>query len=111
MKPQNPSHLQPVATGSYCHNPARLASGSFADTNVRAVDVWEIARRAPTLWARFLREAYHGDLAGIMMSFGVCERTARRWLAGEGGTRGQHHIVAQQEHPEVYRRIVLARAA
>ena len=111
MKTRNASHLTPVGPSQSSHGAGALASGSFADRDVRAIDIWDVARRAPEQWARFMRETYRGDLVLIQITFQVTERTARRWLAGEGGVRGQHHVVAQLEYPEEYRRIVLARAA
>lgn len=111
MKTRNPSHLVPVAPRSLSHGSRNYASGNCADKDVRAVDIWAISRRAPEQWARLMQEVYHGDLMLIQMSFHVTERTGRRWLAGEGGVRGQHHVVAQLKHPEAYRRIVLERAA
>lgn len=90
----------------------RMSPRDCADASVRApLDVWRIAREFPDRWARFLHEAYRGDILSIQISFRVCERTARRWLAGEGGVRAPHHVVAQVEHLDDYRRFILEEAA
>lgn len=86
-------------------------SADISVNHVSAVDVWKVANEFPARWAEFLRVAYHSDLILIQNTFRVCERTARRWLKGNGGVRAPHHVVANHERPEDYRRIVLAEAA
>lgn len=76
-----------------------------------ALDVWEISRRFPERWSQLMRAAYGGDVGLIMLTFHVCERTARKWLAAEGGVRSQHATIAQLEFPAAYHDIILAEAA
>lgn len=113
-----PSHrsFQLIATSRADDGTRRraLSSGEFADKNAgpAAFDVWETARQFPARWSLFLQQVYRSDVARIMHEFQVSERTARRWLSGEGkGVRGVHTAVAQARHPEEYREVVLAEAA
>lgn len=90
----------------------RLLSGSKPDPlGPRAVDVWAVAKQFPARWAIFMHEVYGGDVARIMLDFGVCERTARKWVRGEGGVNSRHSTVAQLEHPEAYAQLVLREVA
>lgn len=93
----------------------RASTDIFADKIVSrstVMDVWELAAQFPDRWAKLMHEApFNADAWTIQQFFMVSERTAYRWLAGKGGVRTPHHLVAQREAPEEYDRLILARAA
>lgn len=65
------------------------------------MDPFEVATRTPALWAQFLSEAY-GSVRAIVIAFDVTEKTARKWLSGEGGANMRHTVIAQAQHPQLY---------
>ena len=70
-------------------------------------DPHQVALHFPEDWARLMHEVYGGRIRDIILQFDVTERTARRWLAAEGGVNGRHTIIAQRAHPEAYLRLVV----
>ncbi|GAA5073584.1 hypothetical protein N0B44_15700 [Roseibacterium beibuensis] len=63
------------------------------------VDPHDMAAEFPTRWAAYIRRFYPDDRM-VVMQFGVSERTARKWRAGEMGCRAHHQSVALLTHGE-----------
>lgn len=61
-------------------------------------DPARVHREFPERWSAYIRANYR-DLRHVCQVFGVCERTARKWMAGETGAVGGHVAVAILEHP------------
>ncbi|MFT5614684.1 MAG: hypothetical protein ACI8Q6_001966 [Granulosicoccus sp.] len=66
--------------------------------NRAPMDPEKIHREFPTRWQAYIREHYR-NLREIQLTFGVCERTARKWWDGETGCVGGYVAVAVNEHP------------
>jgi len=129
----DPSCGQPGAPGADCRagNGAGSVSGSatMAAHLERAVPLAERAghpaggcpapaapvpldphathRDFPDKWRAFIR-AHYRDLRGIQLAFGVSERTARKWMAGETGCSGGNVALAVQLHPEAAPQMLFA---
>lgn len=61
-----------------------------------SLDPYQAHIEWPSLWAEFLRRAFAGPMMSerIALAFQVSERTARKWLNGQGGCNGRHVRVA-----------------
>jgi protein involved in temperature-dependent protein secretion len=57
------------------------------------MDPYAVQRAFPARWQAYLRARYAGP-AEVQRAFAVCERTARKWLAGDTGANGAHVAVA-----------------
>lgn len=66
--------------------------------DARAYDPHRVRREFPERWQAYIRSHYR-DYGHVMQVFQVCERTARKWMAGETGAVGGHVAVALLEHP------------
>lgn len=77
----------------------------------RAIDVWQIAQDFPSRWSKLMHQVYRADITLIMAVFHVSDRTARKWIAGDGGVNARHSTVAQLDAPTAYEEIILGRAA
>ena len=116
---QQPSVVVYVNGGSYHHDvPAAVPAPSgalpdFAAGPQGGIDPYEAHRIWPGLWAGFLKQAFRGPMitARISMAFQVDDRTARKWLAGEGGCKAHHVRVAMQRDPALAMRTLFDMAA
>lgn len=86
--PSSPQDATPV--------PVRT-SGEIAARPAR-IDPDRLLAAFPILWGRFIRANFH-NLRQVMLAFGVSERTARSWWAGDGGCNGRHVFIAMGLYP------------
>jgi len=65
----------------------------------RPYDPHRVHREFPVRWQAYIH-AHYRNLAHVVNTFQVSEKTARNWWTGATGAVGGHVAVAVQEHPE-----------
>lgn len=100
-------------TGSPQHSggvlPADFPHGAHAELLARGgpVDPYRVARDFPERWSAYIRAQFR-DLGDVCRTFGVCERTARKWWTAETGANARQLVIAWRRDPEGVTRDLLA---